>query len=617
MRLFISYSRDDKAWVYTLRDALRADADYDVWIDRRLVPAQDWWQTILDNVAACECFVYVLTPMSVASIYCRAELDYALALNKPVLPLMLKPCDIPASIKHIQVQAITDDMSLDKVLLRVERGLHAVQRGLDQGRYAPVSAPRPAQPTPAAEPQQVAEVYLLAEEATADNNISLAEQLFKQVMVADSQGWGVAAAERLAELRLERDRSRDYLVIVQLARNPAQASGARAAARAYVHKYGADHDPNALLAALLAAPTLSAPTASPSAPPPLRDLKTEWNRAELREVLGNRLSLEDLRTVAFDLGLEYEGLEKAELVRRLILDLERRGQIDRLVAWLRQHRPDIDTTSLAPPPPDPTPTQPPTPSPTAPAAPKLGDRMDDNGVTMVYVPPGTFTMGSDDITDAKPNSVTIARGFWLDLTPVTNAMYARFVEAGGYKKRDFWTEAGWEWVQQQKKTGPVDYEGFTAPRQPRVGVTWFEAYAYGRWRGGRLPTEAEWEWAARGPENRVYPWGNEFDAARVVYDQNSGGKMVTVNASTRLAGASWVGALDMSGNVWEWVSSIYLSYPYEADDGRESQEDDSGARVVRGGSWYHYEYLLRAAYRGWINPADGTADSGFRCARSS
>ena len=154
MRLFISYSRDDKAWVYNLRDALRNEAEHDVWIDRRLVPAQDWWQTILDNVEACECFVYVLTPMSVASIYCRAELDYALALNKPVLPLMLKQCDPPAALKHIQYQAITDDMSLGHVLFRVERGLNAVQRGIDQGRYAPVVAPRPAQPTPAREPQQ-------------------------------------------------------------------------------------------------------------------------------------------------------------------------------------------------------------------------------------------------------------------------------------------------------------------------------------------------------------------------------------------------------------------------------------------------------------------------------
>ena len=603
MRLFISYSRDDKAWVYTLRDALRADADHDVWIDRRLVAAQDWWQTILDNVAACECFVYVLTPRSSASIYCRAELDYALALNKPVLPLMLKPCDIPASIKHIQVQAITDDMSLDKVLLRVEKGLHAVQRDIDRGRYAPTSAPRPAQPTPAAEPQQVAEVYLLAEEAAADNNLPLAEQFFQQVMVADPQGWGVAAAERLAELRLARDRSRDYLVIVQLARNPKQAQGARAAASSFVQRYGVEYDPNALLAALLG-----------TAAPPVRDAPAEAQRAALRQTLGNRLSLDDLRDAALDLGIDYEGLEKSELIRRMILSLEQRGRLDQLLAWLHQHRPDIDTTPLAASP-SPAPTAPPT---TTAAAARLGDRMTDaDGVTMVYVPPGTFTMGSADITDAQPHEVTIAQAFWLDLTPVTNAMYARFVAAGGYQNRDFWTEAGWEWVQQGRKRGPNDYDGFTAPRQPRVGVTWFEAYAYCRWRGGRLPTEAEWEWAARGPENRVYPWGNDFDAARVVYDQNSGGKTATVNASTRLAGASWVGALDMSGNVWEWVSSIYLSYPYKVEDGRESQEDDSGARVVRGGSRVDDELNLRAAYRFRDYPAGGYGNRGFRCARSS
>ncbi|MEZ4668598.1 MAG: SUMF1/EgtB/PvdO family nonheme iron enzyme [Anaerolineae bacterium] len=266
-------------------------------------------------------------------------------------------------------------------------------------------------------------------------------------------------------------------------------------------------------------------------------------------------------------------------------------------------------------------------------------RTDDKGVPMVYVPPGTLLMGStsqqvneavaqakQENKDAKrqwyerelpQHEVVIASGFWLDLHPVTNEAYARFVKEGGYKERSFWTPGGWEWVQSNKKTEPKEYDKFGDPQQPRVGVTWFEAYAYCQWRGGRLPTEGEWEWAARGPENRIYPWGNTFDANRVIYDKNSGGKTSPVGSGVRSSGASWVGALDMSGNVWEWCSTLYQPYPYRVDDGREGLEDSTNVRVLRGGSWWNYgSSVLRAPFRNWFLPYDEGFDWGFRCARS-
>jgi formylglycine-generating enzyme required for sulfatase activity len=175
-----------------------------------------------------------------------------------------------------------------------------------------------------------------------------------------------------------------------------------------------------------------------------------------------------------------------------------------------------------------------------PVEPGAGTRLTDpKGVAMVYVPAGKFLMGSNDNDDEKPrHEVAIVQGFWLDLTPVTNEMYGRFVKEGGYESHEFWTDAGWRWVQKEKKAGPTDYNEFTDPQQPRVGVSWYGAYAYCRWRGGRLPTEAEWEWAARGPENRIYPWGNTFDVNRVVCEQNSGDKTALVGTNIRIAGAS-------------------------------------------------------------------------------
>jgi len=86
MKLFISYSRDDKAWVYELWRGLRDHAYHDAWIDQRIIPAQDWWDSILTNIEAAECVLYIMTPKSVDSIYCQAEMTYALALNKPILP---------------------------------------------------------------------------------------------------------------------------------------------------------------------------------------------------------------------------------------------------------------------------------------------------------------------------------------------------------------------------------------------------------------------------------------------------------------------------------------------------------------------------------------------------
>ncbi len=275
--------------------------------------------------------------------------------------------------------------------------------------------------------------------------------------------------------------------------------------------------------------------------------------------------------------------------------------------------------------------------------PKVGDRLTDpKGVLMVYVPTGKFLMGStvrqievafqqakkekmhvlkEGYADESPqHEQVIQTAFWLDLTPVTNASYARFVQEGGYATREYWTEAGWKWLQDNKKTGPENYgDTFGAPDQPCVGVTWFESYAYCQWRGGRLSTEAEWEWAARGLDSRIYPWGNDFVSDYVIWDKTSDGKTAPVGDGIRTAGASWVGALDMSGNVWEWCNSLYKPYPYASADGRESNIDSSNIRSLRGGSWYdsHTDYL-RAAYRFWATPSGEDYDLvGFRCIRSA
>ncbi|HYF66426.1 MAG TPA: SUMF1/EgtB/PvdO family nonheme iron enzyme, partial [Herpetosiphonaceae bacterium] len=176
----------------------------------------------------------------------------------------------------------------------------------------------------------------------------------------------------------------------------------------------------------------------------------------------------------------------------------------------------------------PTATAASTPTIAATATPAAGaTRADSQGIAQVWVPPGCFQMGTDPatVTEEPPpwaraelaseqpqHEVCLTAGYWIDQYEVTNADFAKFIDAGGYDTEALWSAAAWRWRQTMRKL-PVECED-SVPDHPRTCLTWYEADAYGRWRGGRLPSEAEWEYAARGPESRIYPWGDDFDPAK-------------------------------------------------------------------------------------------------------
>jgi len=253
-----------------------------------------------------------------------------------------------------------------------------------------------------------------------------------------------------------------------------------------------------------------------------------------------------------------------------------------------------------------------------------------DGSTMVYVPAGEFTMGSPDadidailaecsdckrewFTNEQPQHTASLDAFWIDRTEVTNEQYRGCVEAATCPAP---TTCDW---------GEPTYSDTSKADHPVVCVSWEDAEAYCEWVGKRLPTEAEWEKAARGTDGRKYPWGDAFDGSRLNFcDANcefdwkdssaDDGYQRTAPVGSYPEGASPYGVVDMAGNVWEWCQDWYSGDYYDSSPQRNPRGPDSGeSRVVRGGSWYYNVRYVRAAFRVRFDPASRYYDIGFRC----
>jgi formylglycine-generating enzyme required for sulfatase activity len=153
---------------------------------------------------------------------------------------------------------------------------------------------------------------------------------------------------------------------------------------------------------------------------------------------------------------------------------------------------------------------------------------------------------------------------------------------------------------------------FPGNNSPVECMTWFEAQTFCQKRGGRLPTELEWEYAASGPSDLYFPWGNEWNADVLVWKGNSSN--VTASVGNYPNGRSWIGAYDMAGNVWEWVDSVYRDYPYSQSSLNVASPGDR--IVLRGGSWLDNPASIRTSNRIWDNPIGSLDRYGFRCIRS-
>jgi iron(II)-dependent oxidoreductase len=269
------------------------------------------------------------------------------------------------------------------------------------------------------------------------------------------------------------------------------------------------------------------------------------------------------------------------------------------------------------------------------------------GAERVLIPGGPFVMGTDDrawaYDNERPAHEVTVPSFWLGRAPVTNREYLAFVASGGYRERRSWSDAGWAWLQSERAHAPAHWRlsragdpgslagwralvfGRLEPLHPNgivVHVSWFEADAYARWAGGRLPSEAEWEKAAawdpiKGVSQR-FPWGNAaWNGAFANLDQE---RLEPARANAYPEGRSAYGCLQMLGDVWEWTDTWFDRYPgFESFPYAEYSEAffGTGHRVLRGGSFATRAVVARNTFRNWDLPERRQIFAGFRCAWSA
>ena len=250
-----------------------------------------------------------------------------------------------------------------------------------------------------------------------------------------------------------------------------------------------------------------------------------------------------------------------------------------------------------------------------------------DGMVMVYVPAGEFVIGSSEeevdfalqqckaygtncqrryFSVEMPMHSVVLDSFWIDRTEVTFGQYQQCLSAGACDASG---------CQEELPGGSGNY--------PVVCVTWDQAAAYCEWAGARLPTEAEWEYAARGPERRRYPWGDELEGSYLNYcdtnctlskrdDEFDDGYAEAAPVGSYPQGASWTGALDMAGNVWEMVADWNGEYSPEKQV-NPAGPPTGGRKVARGGSWHASPDHVRSALRTHMGPDDYVDHAGFRC----
>lgn len=672
-KFFISYSRSVKDEVQQVIDLLKASG-HEVWWDGDIPVMADWWATILDKIEWCEVFIFVASEQSVKSAYCLTELKYASDRQRPIVPFMLEdpdrlklPAELPPRGQWLRYGGDPTAML---------QQINTACEGINWQQHQDIRVRRP--PEPLTGGKSVAQQFQLARRLANSKKFEEAKIGFTNIKRLDFNEWGAECDEWLARLnsyipimelvddeatlarartewgRHVRIHGREFdphsidpkvrqaptvniknikppsstvvtvvgvfvvlfvIVLIMVLNGQGQGdsltTGTDSTSTAVAQLPSSDTPTDTVMPTVTETPL---PTNTDTAIPTITETPTPTQELPIADVVAtldaqateaqataNAVSTAAARATAYAQATQdiIDATATATLwtntpTPNITASIEayRTEQAQTATqAWVDSWTPTPTNTHT------PTNTFTPTVTPTPNATATLiafrpqtnADwtpvERDFDGVTMVLVPAGCFDMGDN----GEGGRQCFDEPFWIDKYEVTQR---QFVRLGGEK---------------------ANTNAFSGDQHPIEVITWFEALDFCALRAGRLPTEAEWEYAARGPDNLIYPWGDEFVASNTVY-----GSSRTAIVGSRRRGTSWVGALDMSGNVQEWTSSLYASYPYVVDDGRES-DLGSGTeirRVLRGGTWNNFDNeFLRASVRHIFDPAGRDFLKGFRCAR--
>lgn len=581
--IFISYSRKNKAAAEHLVQTLER-MRHNVRYDQDHSGGHAWWEAILQDIRASKIVIVALSYDYLDSYPCSLEYDYAEALGKLILPVMVSPVDfgkLPLSIVRVNVVDFTKPTDREQLL--------DLTGSLNDLANQPTPPPPNPLPTPPSAPiprvnsllESITDysVELTASEQEAFTNELL--DLYLKPGTRENARFALDKLRKRPELRTRYAERIDGLLALSTSQLKIELSQKPPPGRlplwlmaiiALIVVGGI-----ILIAARTNSGTVSTMTSQPATVAQIStEAITPTSTPTASDAPSPTFTLMPTSTPTATYTPSRTLAPTATVTFTPILTMT--------------STPSLTFTLTA--------TASPTTTATFVPTPRL--RIVEDGISQVWVPAGCFMMGSDPAKDMEAqgneqptHAVCITQGFWLDQFEVTNASFQRFIDAGGYTTREYWSQAGWI------NKGSADTSGACAgePDEPRVCVTWFEAEAYANWRNGRLPTEAEWEYAARGQQAFIYPWGDLWDSNKANADNNLG-RRVTVDSYSN--GKSWVGAYNMSGNVWEWVSDWYGEDYYEESPKNDPTGPADGfAHVVRGGSWFHSGSFSRAAFRSY------------------
>ncbi len=570
MKIFVSYARADKPYCIRIIETLHA---HDVWYDQRLYAGQDWWKEILRRLEWCEVFLYLLSPDSVTSQYCRRELELARRLKRDIIPVLItRDTVLPENMREWQYVDLTDNLTVENVSQLLNAILMVERQKTTESAPAPAAevAVRDSRDGSSANP---AEAISNAVRALEKGEYRLAVRLLRQAKASGYQSRFVkidkllrVAESALKERKQTREIEREYQHIVALFAFESTRQLACEALEEFRREFG-NYDPRGLRKLCEPAATTGEANSRPRntnsirrtpspprvEPPPPAASRTPTARASSQAV--PERSVGDVAAAPV-----VEALAQTDTPRRL---------------------PDVD----------------------APLTVKEVLPM----LQWCDIPHGTVTVSSIVGADEDFGEMTVQLdNFVMSKYPVTNAQFAIFARAeDGYKNSRWWTfsEHAQRWFKLAKGVAEARFSG---EQHPRENINWYEAMAFANWLGGllkmkvTLPTVAQWQRAAQGDDDRYFPWGDEYNEEHC--NTLETGLKMTTPVNRYHQGVSPYGVYDLAGNVWEWTMNTAAA----AEDGRDHR------RAVAGGSYVSPCDRAQTAFRYYLDPRVRYSSIGIR-----